>query len=57
MGERIRKCFRLHGGSNEHVLDRLAEVGLAKDSLPSEIGRDLILDHTFWLADRKAAGK
>lgn len=57
MGERLRKRFRLHGGSKEHVLDRLAEVGLTKDTLPSEVGGDIILDHTTWLAERKAAGK
>lgn len=56
LGE-TRKLFRTHKGSDEDVLEQLAKVGLPKDSLPSELGGDILLDHTTWLADRKAAGK
>ena len=57
MGERLRKRFRVHAGSEKQVLETLAGSGLTKDHLPSEIGGDIVLDHTAWLDERKADGK
>mmetsp|Transcript_31568 Transcript_31568/g.52114 ORF Transcript_31568/g.52114 Transcript_31568/m.52114 type:complete len:284 (-) Transcript_31568:178-1029(-) len=57
MGERLVKRFRLHSGSEESVLGKLASFSVTKDAVPSEIGGNIVLDHTGWLEDRKADGK
>lgn len=51
-GPRMRKRFRVHYGSNERVLQKLAECGIPRDHLPSELGGTVNLDPVKWLSAR-----
>lgn len=59
LGERLRKRVIIHSGSNENVLQTLAETyGIAKDKIPDFIeGGGLTLDYTGWLELRRYQGK
>lgn len=57
VSERMRKRFKLHMGSREHVLERLAKYGFTRADLPTEIGGDRVVDVKAWLAEREKAGK
>ena len=57
MTERTKKRFRIHGGSEKHVLKSLAKYGFTKADLPTEIGGERVLDVKTWLAIREKAGK
>jgi hypothetical protein len=56
LGERLRKRVRVESGSNEKIMEKLANCGLTKDCVPSELGGNIVLDHKNWLLDRKASG-
>lgn len=56
LGARLRERIRVHTGSDEKVLASLNEFGIAKDSVPNELGGNIVLDHARWLEDRKAVG-
>lgn len=51
-GPRMRKRLRVHYGSNESVLQKLAEFGLSREKLPSALGGSLELDPVNWLSTR-----
>ena len=57
LGERLRKRIRIHAGSEEAVQKDMDNFGLTKDTLPSDLGGDIVLDHKKWLKERLAAGK
>lgn len=53
LGDGLRKRIRIHSGKVEHVLDGLeSNFGLTRDSLPSEIGGHVVLNHEVWLQER-----
>jgi hypothetical protein len=56
LGKRLRKRVRVHGGSENHILERLAKFELSKDKLPSELGGNIVLDNRGWLKERRDAG-
>mmetsp|Transcript_20944 Transcript_20944/g.45673 ORF Transcript_20944/g.45673 Transcript_20944/m.45673 type:complete len:317 (+) Transcript_20944:15-965(+) len=53
LGKRLRQRIKVHAGSKEHVLERLAHFGIPKESVPSDLGGDVVLDQKAWLAKRK----
>ena len=49
----IKDNIAVHFGSEEHVLECMAQYALPKEKLPSDIGGLVELDYTKWLTDRK----
>lgn len=56
LGKRLRQRIKVHSGSEEHVLERLAHFGLPKESVPSDLGGTVVLDQKTWLVNRKQSG-
>ena len=56
-GERLRKRIKVHSGSNEAVLEKLAKYGMSADMVATEIGGTYKLDQDAFLEARKKAGK
>jgi hypothetical protein len=56
MGERLRKRLQLHSGSAEKVLKQIAAFGLPKESMPTDLGGDIVVDHLGWLEHRRTSG-
>jgi len=52
LGAKLRKRFYVHAGSNEHVLEKLADYGISHEAVPTFWGGKLILDHQKWLDER-----
>lgn len=53
LSKRMAKRIRFYFGSSNKVLKNLAECGLMKDVLPSEIGGNVVLDHDDWLEEQR----
>jgi hypothetical protein len=56
MGERLRKRLQMHSGSTEKVLKHIAVYGLPKESMPTDLGGDAVVDHLRWLEHRRTSG-
>jgi hypothetical protein len=56
MGERLRKRLQMHSGSTEKVLKHIAAYGLPKESMPTDLGGDAVVDHLRWLERRRTSG-
>lgn len=56
MGERLRKRLKVHSGSTETVLQHIAAFGLPKESIPTSLGGDAVVDHLRWLEHRRTSG-
>jgi hypothetical protein len=56
MGDRLRKRIQLHSGSTEKVLKHIAAFGLPKESMPTVLGGDAVVDHLSWLEHRRTSG-
>jgi hypothetical protein len=56
MGERMRKRIKLHSGSTEKVMKHIAAFGLPKDSMPTDLGGEAVVDHLSWLDHRRTSG-
>lgn len=58
IGPRLRPVFKVHAGKPEKIQSRLAQYGIQASDIPVDIdGGTMSLDHSKWLADRRAAGK
>ena len=57
MGDRLRKRFQIHGGSEEDVLKDLEKYGLTKDMLPKQVGGNGEIDMTKWCEECRKDGK
>jgi hypothetical protein len=56
LGKRLRERIKVHTGSEAHVLERLACFGIPKESIPSDLGGDVVLNQKAWLKKRKESG-
>jgi hypothetical protein len=53
MPERMRQRIRVHSGSDESVLEEMANTfGLTPSMLPKEVGGEVSVDHDGWLKSR-----
>jgi hypothetical protein len=57
LGERLKKRVKIHSGSDEYVRADLEKYGLTDNTIPTEIGGQVVLDHSQWLAERRRLGK
>mmetsp|Transcript_4392 Transcript_4392/g.9291 ORF Transcript_4392/g.9291 Transcript_4392/m.9291 type:complete len:327 (-) Transcript_4392:489-1469(-) len=56
LGPRLASRIKEHHGSNEEVLQKLESYGIMKESVPTVLGGDVVLDNESWLEDRKKIG-
>jgi hypothetical protein len=56
MGERLRKRIQLHSGSTKKVMQHIAAYGLPKESMPTDLGGEAVVDHLSWLEHRRTSG-
>jgi hypothetical protein len=54
VGPAIRARYRMHMGREENVLAELAEYGIIRDILPTDMGGTHDFDYTAWLHQRRA---
>lgn len=57
LGTRLKKRVKVHSGSDEYVRADMEKYGLTDDIIPIEIGGQVVLDHSKWLAERRGLGK
>mmetsp|Transcript_16128 Transcript_16128/g.46289 ORF Transcript_16128/g.46289 Transcript_16128/m.46289 type:complete len:295 (+) Transcript_16128:238-1122(+) len=56
LGKRLRERIKVHTGSEEHVLERLARFGISTESVPSDLGGAVVLNQKAWLENRRESG-
>ena len=56
LGKRLRERIKVHTGSEEHVLERLARFGIPAESVPSDLGGAVVLNQKAWLEHRRESG-
>ena len=56
LGKRLRERIKVHTGSEEHVLERLARFGIPVESVPSDLGGAVVLNQKAWLEHRRESG-
>ena len=57
LGQRLKKRVKIHSGSDEAVRADLEKYGLTRDTIPVEIGGQVVLDNSKWLSERRSMGK
>mmetsp|Transcript_45511 Transcript_45511/g.68662 ORF Transcript_45511/g.68662 Transcript_45511/m.68662 type:complete len:200 (+) Transcript_45511:651-1250(+) len=57
LGEKLQKRVRIPSNSIEEMLKHLAECGIDREILPTEVDGGVSLDQEKWLAERRFAGK
>lgn len=53
LGRRLRSRSQVHAGSTNEILESLTSYGMPAVVLPTEIGGDIVLDHSAWLAAKR----
>lgn len=54
MNKETRQRFLMHDARPNGILRVLSEFGITKDMLPTEMGGDIQLDQSEWIANRFA---
>mmetsp|Transcript_51421 Transcript_51421/g.76924 ORF Transcript_51421/g.76924 Transcript_51421/m.76924 type:complete len:186 (-) Transcript_51421:474-1031(-) len=57
LGRRLSKRLLLLPGTNEKIVMSLSKRGIKRESLPIEIGGEVVLDQKKWIEERVQAGK